>query len=277
MYTCSLDKAAEKIGLSVFDDCNDPGAPACGYFPIETAIDKNGERVSAMSAYLSKDVAQERIKRLSVCTGTVASRLEIAGDEQSGRTVTGVHIQSATGPKTGKDCFVKARREVILTCGSMTTPQLLLLSGIGPSGGESSLGIPLVKELPAVGADFSDHYAIPIMLELPSKETLHYLETAMWGLWYILLWIFTGKGYVSLSAAPVAMFLHSDSIDEKTMQVKASSMEKSSQSHDIPNVEIMVIPLNSLERAVPGRSLFSLYPTVVQPKAKGKGSPLSQA
>lgn len=71
----------------------------------------------------------------------------------------------------------------------MTTPQLLLLSGIGPGGessNESSLGIPLIKELPAVGADFSDHYAIPVMLELPWKETLHFLESTMRGLWYMI-------------------------------------------------------------------------------------------
>ncbi|KAF2120951.1 choline dehydrogenase [Lophiotrema nucula] len=268
-----LEKATRNIGLSTLDDCNDPGAPSCGYFPLETAIDKNGERVSALTAYLSKYVARDRVNRLSVCTGTVASRLEIVGDEQIGRAVTGVYIRSSTGPKTGKDYLVKARREVILTCGAMTTPQLLLLSGIGPSeenSTKSTLGIPLVKELPAVGADFSDHYAIPIMLELPRKETLHFLESVIWGLWYIILWIFTGKGLVSFSSAPTAIFLHTDSIDETTMQVTTPHTEDPSHNHEIPNIEIMIIPLNSLERAVPGRSLFSIYPTILQPKATGR-------
>jgi choline dehydrogenase-like flavoprotein len=260
----------------VLDDCNDPGAPSCGYFPLETAIDKNGERVSALTAYLSKAVVRERVKHLSVCTGAVASRLEIIGDEQMGRAVTGVYIRSSTGPRSDKDYLVKARREVILTCGAMTSPQLLLLSGIGPSGEnstESSLGIPLIKELPAVGADFSDHYAVPIMLELPTKETLHFLESAMWGIWYILLWIFTGKGLMSFSSAPTAIFLHIDSIDEVTMQVTTPHIQDSSNKYQVPNIEIMIIPLNSLERAVPGRSLFSIYPTILQPRAMGKLQP----
>ncbi|KAF1950323.1 choline dehydrogenase [Byssothecium circinans] len=268
-----LEKAARNIGLSALDDCNDPGAPSCGYFPLETAIDKNGERVSALSAYLSKTIARERIQRLSVCTGTVASRLEIAGNEQVGRTVTGVYIRPSTGSNTSKDYLVKARREVILTCGAMTTPQLLLLSGIGPreeNSTESTLGIPLVKELPAVGADFSDHYAIPIMLELPREETLHLLESALWGFWHILLWIFTRKGWASFSTAPTAIFLHTDSIDEATMQVKNPRTEDPTHDHDVPNIEIMIIPPNSLERAVPGRSLFSIYPTILQPRAKGR-------
>ncbi|KAF2703704.1 GMC oxidoreductase [Pleomassaria siparia CBS 279.74] len=265
-----LEKAAGNIGVPASEDCNDPAAPSCGYFALETAIDKNGERVSALSAYLNKKVARGRNARLSVCTGTVASRLEVAGDEQNGRTVTGVYIRSSSGPDKDRDYLVKARREVVLTCGAMTTPQLLLLSGIGPSGeksSESRLGIPLVKELPAVGADFSDHYSIPVMLELPKKETLHFLETGMWGLWYILLWIFTGKGLVGLSSAPAAIFLHTDSVDETTMQVTTPN---TSHSHQVPNVEIMIIPLNSFERAVPGRSLFSIYPTILQPRAKGR-------
>jgi choline dehydrogenase-like flavoprotein len=222
-----------------------------------------------MSAYLNESVAQDRLDHLSVCTGTIASRLEISADERSGHIVTGVHIQSCAQP-AGKSYFVKARREVILACGAMTTPQLLLLSGIGPNGKDSPgsrLKIPLVKELPAVGADFSDHYSVPIMLELPTKETLHILE-GIWGLWYMLLWLFTGKGIVGHSATPSAVFLHTDAIDEETMQI-SNSRSKQNDSKVIPNIEIMMIPINSLERPVPGRSLFSLYPTIVQPRAKG--------
>jgi choline dehydrogenase-like flavoprotein len=253
-------------------DCNDPEIPSCGYFTLETAIDKNGERVSAMSAYLSKTVARRRMNRLSICTGTIASRLETAIDEGQGHAVRGVYIQSSAGPKPSKDYYVKARREVILTCGAMTTPQLLLLSGVGPKGydaGPSSLGIPLVKELPAVGADFSDHYGISVMLELPRTETIHFLESAFWGLWYIVVWIFTGKGMMSLSTAPAAIFLHTDSIDKDTMRVKTPHKPDPSQNHEVPDIEIMVIPVNTLERAVEGRSLFSLFSTILQPKAKG--------
>jgi choline dehydrogenase-like flavoprotein len=264
----SLEKAAQNIGLPVLNDCNDPGAPLCGYFTLETSIDRNGGRVSALSAYLNKSIARERSKRLIVCTGTVASRLQIAGDEQNGRMVTAVYIRSSARSNTAKDYLVKARREVVLTCGAINTPQLLLLSGIGPTGPDTSaskLNIPIVKELP-VGANFSDHYSIPIMLELPIKETLHFLETAMWGLWYILVWIFTGKGLLSVSSAPAAIFFHTDSVNDKSMEITTPN-----KSHgQVPNVEIMIIPLNSLERAVPGRSLFSIYPTIVQPQAKGE-------
>lgn len=225
---------------------------------------------------MSKKVALERAKRLSVCTGTVASRLAITGDEKTGHTVTGVHIRPSKREKSDKNYFVKARREVVLACGAMTTPQLLLLSGIGPSGEdstESRLGIPLVKELPAVGADFSDHYAVPVMLELPRNDTFGILQS-LWALWYILLWIFTGKGYVSFSATPTAIFLHTDSINDETMQVWTPHKKKISKDHDVPNIEIMLMPVNSFQRPLPNRSLFSFYSTVLQPRAKGKWAKL---
>jgi choline dehydrogenase-like flavoprotein len=265
-----MGKAAQNIGIPIVEDCNDADAPVCGYSTFEHAIDKNGERVSAMSAYLSKKVALERRDHLTVCTGTIASRLEISGDDETGRTVTGVHIKPSSGLNPAKDYFVKARREVILTCGAITTPQLLLLSGIGPTGPNSSmprLNIPLVKELPAVGANFSDHYSMPIMLELPPNETVSILESALWGLWYILLWTFTGRGRIGLGSAPGAIFLHTDAIDEKFMTVKAQGV---GEKEKVPNVEIMFIPSNSFPRVMPGRSMFTLYPTVIQPKAKGQ-------
>ncbi|KAF2009351.1 GMC oxidoreductase [Aaosphaeria arxii CBS 175.79] len=268
-----LKVAAHGVGLATFDSCNDPTAPSYGYFPLETAIDKNGERVSTLTSYLSKEIAQERVNHLSVCTGTVATRLEIIQNDGKDCIVSGVHVRSSSDLESDFEGFVKARREVILACGAMTTPQLLLLSGIGPSGDdsvESQLGIPLIKKLPAVGATFSDHYSIPIMLEIPLQETLHFLESALWGLWHFLVWIFMGKGLMSLSSAPAAIFLHTDAINEETMQVTANHTGNETAESKVPNIEVMIIPLNSLERAVPGRSLFSIYPTILQPRATGR-------
>ncbi|KAF2005112.1 GMC oxidoreductase [Amniculicola lignicola CBS 123094] len=267
-----LKEAATKVGLPILDDCNNPNTAPSGCFALETAIDKKGRRVSALTAYLGKSVFRERIKRLTICTGAVASRLEIDGDDRTGHVATGVHMRPSIAVPGDKSYLVKARREVIICCGAMTTPQLLLLSGIGPrrkSSAESRLNIPLVKDLPAVGAGFSDHYAIPIMLDFPHEETFHFLESTIWGLWHILLWIFTGTGMMSLSAAPTAIFLHTDSIDEKTMQFIPPGAQDPPHDCQAPDVEIMVIPLNSLERPVPGRALFSIYPTVLQPRATG--------
>ncbi|PHH90437.1 hypothetical protein CDD83_3645 [Cordyceps sp. RAO-2017] len=269
VWTTFLEKAARKVGLSLERDCNDPNSPAMGYFDMDTAIDGKGQRVSALSAYLSKAVALARRHRLTVCTGVVASRLEI--DEKKG-LVRGVHIRSATGPS--RDYYVAAKREVIVCSGAIGTPQVLLMSGIGPRECLERHQIPLAKELPAVGATLSDHYSCPIMFEVPKKETVYILKP-LWGLWYMLLWLLFGKGHLGLSSLTTAIYARTGAIDRSTMQVQSRDEDgrdnmDASQSRNVPDIEVMIIPSNSLERAVPGRWLISLYPTLVQPRGSGR-------
>ncbi|KAI0391446.1 putative GMC oxidoreductase [Xylariaceae sp. FL0594] len=265
VWTTYFEKAIQAMGLRLETDVNDPKAPAMGCFNLDTAITKQGSRVSAVTAYLSKKVALERRQRLTICTGAVASRLECK--TQTG-LVTGVHIQSSQQP--GKHFFAKARREVILCSGAACTPQLLLLSGIGPKKSAEDFDIPLVKELPAVGATFTDHFSIPIMLEVPKEETVHYLES-IWGLWHILLWLLFGKGLVALSSMTTALYVHTKAIDKDTMEVKTSASSlHSSLSANVPDIKLMIMPNSAVERAVDGHSLISLYPTLVQPRGSGR-------
>lgn len=207
-------------------------------------------------------------------TGVVVSRLDI--DAPAG-LVKGVQIQPSQGHAKDANFSVKARREVILCAGAICTPQILLLSGIGPKPqgqqSEDNLDIPLVKELPAVGTMFSDHYSFSIMMEIPKKETFHLLES-IWGLWHILLWIFLGRGLFAQTTMRSAAYIRTGAIDTETMSVKPREADgtdnlDTSQPTNRPDIEIMVMPINGLERAVPGHALFNLYPTIIQPHATG--------
>ncbi|KAI1120823.1 putative GMC oxidoreductase [Nemania abortiva] len=268
-WTTYLEKAAQNLGLSLFQDSNNPRAPPSGYFPLDTAISPRRERVSAFTAYLNKSIASKRRAHLSVCTGALVTRLQL--DSELG-VVSGVHVRSSQKSTGGSqaDYFVKARREVVICSGAISTPQVLILSGIGPRSACESIGVPVAKELPAVGATLADHYAIPIMLELPKKETLRLLES-LWGLWHILLYLFFRTGLMSTSSTTSAIFLQTKSIDKDTMEIRntGARVPKDENRTEVPDIEIMVIPLNTLERDVPGRSMFSLYPTVVQPRSLG--------
>ncbi|RDA87735.1 hypothetical protein CP532_1780 [Ophiocordyceps camponoti-leonardi (nom. inval.)] len=269
VWTTFFEKASRKLGLNLEEDCNDPSTPAMGYYNLDTAIDKSGQRISAMSAYLNKNVSLQRRHRLTVCTGAVTSRLEL--DEKAG-VVRGVHFQPSKDPS--KQFHVKARREVIVCSGAIGTPQILLMSGIGPRESSERHQIPVKRDLPAVGATLSDHYSCPIMLEVPRRESFHLLES-IWGLWHILLWLVFGKGYLSLSSMTSSIYARTGAIDKTTMQVKSRDEDgldnmDASQSCNVPDIEIMIMANSAVERAVPGRSLISLYPTLLQPRGSGR-------
>ncbi|KAJ9144191.1 Alcohol oxidase [Pleurostoma richardsiae] len=271
-----MEKACAAVGLPSERDCNRPDAPAMGLFSLDVTIDKHGRRLSAYRAWLNRQIARERRSRLTVCTGVVASKLEL--DAQAG-IVTGVHIVPAKPDLQGnqREYFVKAKREVIVCTGTMCTPQLLMLSGIGPKEQLQKHGVPLVKDLPQVGSNFSDHYSFPIMLQLPKLETLHILESA-WALWYILLWLFFGVGLLASSSTPSTIFVRTTALDDETMDVRARDDDRdgsadnmdASQPRNIPDCEIMLTPVNCFDRPIPGHSMSSLYTTLVQPFSRGR-------
>ena len=265
----------QNVGLPTGDDYNSPATPAMGYFYVDKTINRRGERVSAFRAFLSKPVAIERQDRLTVCTGAIASRLELDGSKG---LATGVHIrpsQVASGVTATKDSFVRARREVILCSGALATPQLLMLSGVGPKASAERLGIPVVKELPDVGARLTDHYSIPIMLDFPRHETMLFLK-GIWGLWHFILWLLFGTGLMSLGSNSSTVFARTDTIDPETMQIKRRDEKgrdtmDSSKSRNIPDLEVMIMAVNSYQKLPPpGLHPFTVYATLVQPHGEGR-------
>lgn len=97
---------------------------------------------------------------LTVAVGAIAEKILFSGssEKQNGLRATGVLLSSKASVTK---YAVAARKEVILTAGVVGTPQLLLLSGVGPREEIEPHGIPLVHELPAVGRNLSDvssHY-----------------------------------------------------------------------------------------------------------------------
>ncbi|ROV87741.1 hypothetical protein VMCG_10581 [Cytospora schulzeri] len=260
-----VEGAAQNVGLSVEKDCNSPVAPAMGLFDLDMTIDKQGYRVSTYTAFLDKKTAIQRRKHLTVCTGVVVSRLDI--DDQTG-LVGGVHIRRVSKDIDDGDVYVQARREVILCSGAVCSPQILLLSGIGPKVQLEAHGIATKKDLP-VGASLQDHCSSAVMLNLPRTETLSLLESIR-GLWHMILFIVLGRGLMGASSTPKTIFVRTTAIDEDTMVASKNPDDlDASQPHNIPDIEIMIQPVNSLERAVPGHSLITFYTTLVQPKSVG--------
>jgi choline dehydrogenase len=105
---------------------------------------------------------------------------------------------------------VRARREVILSAGSYNSPQLLLLSGIGPPAHLKSLGLPVHHALAGVGENLRDHYAPRLVVRVKNIDTINERSRGLRLMGEIAKWAFARKGILSLSPTHVYCFWRSN-------------------------------------------------------------------
>jgi 4-pyridoxate dehydrogenase len=139
-------EAGKASGIPHTEDYN--GAREDGFGRSQYTI-RNGRRSSAASAYLKPALKRPN---LTVETGAQATRLLMQGTRALG-------VEYLRGDETRR---VEADREVILACGTFNTPQLLMLSGIGPAEHLKQIGIAPVADLP-VGRNLQDHLAVLLL------------------------------------------------------------------------------------------------------------------
>ncbi|HQS68187.1 MAG: choline dehydrogenase [Novosphingobium sp. 28-62-57] len=135
--------AGAQAGYPLTDDLN--GEARDGFGAVDLTVGK-GRRSSASSAYL-----RPVLKRPNLTVLTQAQSRRVVFD---GTRATGVVFR-----KDGADTLATAAREVILSAGAINTPQLLMLSGVGPAAHLAEHGIALVHDLPGVGQGLQDHLA----------------------------------------------------------------------------------------------------------------------
>jgi len=133
--------AVREMGMPILDTIN--GDKFIGYGNAQGTLDK-GRRVSASKAYLSPI---KNRSNLYVIKSTRADAILLDNTRATGVRVT---------LKDGRSIDVKASKEVILSAGSIASPQLLMLSGIGPEKHLREMGIPRIVDLP-VGKNLQDH------------------------------------------------------------------------------------------------------------------------
>jgi choline dehydrogenase-like flavoprotein len=137
-----------------------------------------GRRDSSASAMLVPALRRPNL--------TVLSRTAVTGIRIEAGRATGVDISGAGGSRE-----VRASREVLLCAGAVHSPQLLMLSGVGPAHHLESFGLAVKADLAGVGANYHDHPAVPIALEM--RDTTSYglswrtLPRALWNLAEYLL------------------------------------------------------------------------------------------
>ncbi len=149
--------AAQSRGYPLTPDYN--GAQPEGFGPMQTTI-RRGKRWSAASAYLRPAVARGNV---SVLTGQLAERILL----ENGRAA-GVVVSSRNERRT-----LRARREVIVAAGVINSPQLLMLSGIGPADMLETAGVTVHTHLPGVGGNLHDHLVCDVRWQRQSPGPMH--------------------------------------------------------------------------------------------------------
>lgn len=139
--------AAQQAGHRHNEDFNGAEQEGVGAFKV---FQQSGKRCSNARAYLTPQVRAR--SNLRILTGARATRVLLEGDR-----ATGVRYLRA-----GREQDIRARREVILSAGAFQSPQLLMLSGIGPRAELSRHGIAQHHELPGVGENLQDHLDVII-------------------------------------------------------------------------------------------------------------------
>ncbi|MGL4255486.1 MAG: GMC family oxidoreductase [Microbacterium sp.] len=143
-HTAAFLAAAREAGHPVT-----PANLAAGQGFSQTMVSQHrGARASTADAYLKP---ARRRRNLRVVTNALVRRVTVA-HEDGGPRATGVYVDL-----DGVTRHATARREVILSGGAINTPQLLMLSGIGPAGHLAEHGIPVLVDAPGVGENLQDH------------------------------------------------------------------------------------------------------------------------
>ncbi len=149
-------EAAKQAGHAINPDFNGAEQEGVGMYQV---THKNGERCSAAKGYLTPNLSRPN---LTVLTGAHTTRILL----ENKRAVGVAYLQE------GQEKEARASREVLLSAGALLSPQLLMLSGIGPAAHLRDHGIEVAHDLPGVGANLHDHVDVVLVYNAPHLTDL---------------------------------------------------------------------------------------------------------
>ena len=197
--------AASQAGIPATDDFNRGDNEGVGYFEVNQ---RSGWRWNTAKAFL-RPTCYGR-PNFELWTQAQVSKLILephtSADGQRPLRCTGVQVW------TGSEMVqASARAEVILSAGSIGSPQILQLSGIGPGARLQALGIPVQQDLPGVGENLQDHLQIRAVFKVKNAPTLNTQANSLWGKARIALeYALTRSGPMSMAPSQLGAFTRSD-------------------------------------------------------------------
>lgn len=184
---------AVEQGIPRNADYNGAEQAGVGYF--QRTISK-GWRMSTAKCFLKPAMVR---KNLDVRTYAQATRVLFDG-------VRAVGVAYCHPAHPARVRAVRARREVIVACGAINTPKLLQLSGLGPAALLRQHGIEVVRDLPGVGENLSDHYSVRIVARVKNSKTMNELVKGLSLAGQISRWMMKRPSIMALSPSLLHYF-----------------------------------------------------------------------
>jgi choline dehydrogenase len=233
-------EACAQAGFPPTDDFNGARQEGAGLYRV---MQKDGQRCSNARAYLR---GAEGRKNLTVRTGVHVTRVLL-----DGKRAAGVRLF-----ESGRYVDVLAQREVILCAGAIGSPQLLLLSGIGPKEEIQKHGLAVAHELPGVGRNLQDHLDVIITTRNKSRLAISFHPLSLWrGLRELFRYLLFKRGDLTSNSA------------------EGGAFTKSSPSEPIPDLQYhFVIGANTHHAQTLAPLLgyaYSLHACVLRPRSRG--------
>ncbi|QEA13510.1 GMC family oxidoreductase [Comamonas flocculans] len=238
-YAHAFVQAGVQAGHAHNPDFNGASQEGVGLYQV---THKAGERFSAAKAYLAP---HRQRPNLHVITGAHATRVLLQGQR-----AVGVAYRHG-----GQERTLHAEREVVLSAGAFQSPQLLMLSGIGPGAHLREHGLPVALDLPGVGAHLHDHPDVVQVWDVPGARELFGLSPA--GAWRtvgdIRRWRRERRGPLTTNFAEAGGFIRSEPGEPR------------------PDLQLHFVVgklVNHGRTAVPGHG-FSCHVCVLRPRSRG--------
>jgi choline dehydrogenase len=237
----AMVKAAIEAGIPANDDFNGARQEGVGYYQTTTS---NRRRWSSARAYLGP--ARSR-PNLTIATEAHASRILF-----DGARAVGIEYHTPEGRKTAR-----VRGEIIVSGGVYGSPQLLQLSGLGPGDLLAEHGIPVVREIPGVGANLHDHFNTYLVWRCSQKVTINDLARSP------MLKVMAGVQYAVSRSGHLS-----------NAGIYAGAFVKSDPRLETPDLQINMFGWSALERLRTGIkphpfSAFTMSPVHLRPEGRG--------
>ncbi|RDV00347.1 GMC family oxidoreductase [Trinickia dinghuensis] len=230
-------RAAQEAGLAYNDDFNGQSQGGCGFYHTTTF---DGQRGSTAATYLAE---VKGASNLTVRTGQRVTRVLFDGQRASG-----VQWRAQSG-ETGA---ASARAEVILAAGALSTPKLLMLSGIGPGEHLRAHGISVLHDSPEVGQNYQDHLEVSIYGRAKEPISLLGNDRGLKALRHGVQWKLFRSGLLTSNVVESGGFVDTTGGDR-------------------PDIQFHVLPtlVGDVDREpLPGHGI-SINPCILRPNSRG--------